>query len=865
MGIFQTLSFLTDNAIDLMNNTFAMCGKLYGYMINISTTTSSRNLNDYISGLTSSFYVIAGLFMLFRLTISAFGYILEPDKMTDSKAGGGKILLNVVLTIFLLIAFFPNGFLFNFLNDVEDVFLYKDRASAVTDNGGGFFSNIFQKVIDPKKKTVKSSSPFDNSIDILYKDYLAVQNVNAANKLTCYYSPNNASASYKIVFNRNSNNEIQSISSFTTPTGSSYSNSLNGIKGKKVSCDQIKVGYDDVNRGAGGNIRTYKVLSVSEANNTTTATLNTSTSKEDSKQNNLNKKDTTGEGSYRHGLSFDDGVFANSIAGSFYSCNLKDAEDARAKVYKKYQNDLKKEKVSEYGSSNSSDQEKCFEFEVAPLYIQKAGDTGKDLISDEKLDAYFFTGIIFAIAIMIYLVILCVEVIIRNLKLILYQIIAPIPLINGIDPNDKMRSKWLKAYFGAYLDLFMKVFAIQLLARLVVAIPKMSSQINSGVMWKIFFLIALLTFAKMVPNLISKILGIDNLSGASKEVGGMIKKGIGIGAGAAVGSALGGVVGGFTAEGKGATLKNALKGAAQGATSGAKGGLGKVAGSVAAATAKENKQRAEGMNWWQRKKSDVMASAGYDPQRKFDNEIQQKVDEKAMLDKFRKNKDNIESKAESSNYISDLNNRFVTGQVSKEDFKGQRKKMIKAAEEAQVVGARTVNGKKLEYGNWWRQVEGADGRVKLQVADENGNYHDYVNEKGMTVQKIGDYKGSFMERITDSNGDTVGWKKMEKHDSLVARDSSGKPIDQYVKYDAGAVGKIIQAEKEMNAELVNNTKLREMLGLDDAGAREIDTFAEFEEKESRAKDLSNERTTDIIRIQNSDEYLRATGMGSSSK
>ena len=76
-SLFQILAgnSFTSNLIDLMNSSFALVGKLYGYMIDLATTTHSRTLVEYIQGLVNSFYIIAGLFMLFRISISVFEYI----------------------------------------------------------------------------------------------------------------------------------------------------------------------------------------------------------------------------------------------------------------------------------------------------------------------------------------------------------------------------------------------------------------------------------------------------------------------------------------------------------------------------------------------------------------------------------------------------------------------------------------------------------------------------------------------------------------------------------------------------------------------------------------------------------------------
>lgn len=534
-SLLQILNFFTDDGIELLNANFAIIGKLYGYMIELSTTTNARSLNQYLEGLTKSFYTIAGIFMLFRLSISVFNYIIDPDKMSDSKTGPGKLITNVVITIVLLAIFMPGGFVINALNEVENVFLYnisgdtvsdkygdnKDYKKSAVDNGKGFFANLFSNVNE------KESSA-SNSVDISYNDSFLIDSVKA--------------------------DEARNVSG--NDTGSSGGSAKEGTIPEK----------------------------------------------------------------FGHGLDMEEGIFANSVAGAFYSCNITgDAADkAKKAVLKDYNEDLKKWDDSKKDSKKKfkpndytyedDENKRCYAFEVAPLFIKDSGDKGKELVSDEQMDYYFFTGIVFTIVMMIYLIILCVEVILRNLKLILFQIIAPIPIINGIDPNDKMRAQWLKSYFSAYLDLFMKIFCIHLLARIVTIIPRLGDEL--GTMGRIFFLVALLTFVKMVPNLISKILGIDGFMGSAKEVGGMLKKGLGVGAaasGAVVGAGIGATVGAMTAQGKGGKALGALKGLGSGARSGAKKDLTSGARNIAASNKRD---RDSGLGFWQRQEAKLRGNLG---------------------------------------------------------------------------------------------------------------------------------------------------------------------------------------------------------------------------------------------------------------
>ena len=48
--------------------------------------------------------LILGIFMLFKLAISLINYMISPDKLNDSKQGGGRLILNVCVSLALLIS-----------------------------------------------------------------------------------------------------------------------------------------------------------------------------------------------------------------------------------------------------------------------------------------------------------------------------------------------------------------------------------------------------------------------------------------------------------------------------------------------------------------------------------------------------------------------------------------------------------------------------------------------------------------------------------------------------------------------------------------------------------------------------------------
>ena len=82
-------------------------------------------------------------------------------------------------------------------------------------------------------------------------------------------------------------------------------------------------------------------------------------------------------------------------------------------------------------------------------------------------------AIIAGIAVAVVLIALCIEVVIRNLKLLFLQATAPIAIISYMNPNDKILSNWTKQYVGTFLSLFLYIIAIQIVP------PMMNAMLNS--------------------------------------------------------------------------------------------------------------------------------------------------------------------------------------------------------------------------------------------------------------------------------------------------------------------------------------------------------------------------------------------------
>ena len=226
-----------------------------------------------------------------------------------------------------------------------------------------------------------------------------------------------------------------------------------------------------------------------------------------------------------------------------------------------------------------------------------------NLLSPYATDSGFnylpFISFIVGVLVCYYFLVFAIELGIRMVKLLVLQILAPIPIIMSIDPtqNDKLK-KFGKLYSGIYLSVFIRIFTVYLAFAAISLIGNVLgniSETSSGTSWlvHILLIIAIFKATKELPKLIEDALGMKlglgdagkgfgailkgTVAGTAGLVGGAIAGGITGGAGGALGGAFTGLTTGVT---KGAAAKNAVGviGASTGAIKGGFGMGARVAG-----------------------------------------------------------------------------------------------------------------------------------------------------------------------------------------------------------------------------------------------------------------------------------------------
>lgn len=146
---------------------------------------------------------------------------------------------------------------------------------------------------------------------------------------------------------------------------------------------------------------------------------------------------------------------------------------------------------------------------------------------------------------------ICIDVAIRCFKLLILEVMAPVPIMTYIDPKaskDGSFAAWSKTLISTYIDLFVKLGTVYLVLLLASALfkqelfDKAAYNNFSGLSYlyvQVFLVIGLFQFAKQAPKFIKDALGIKDNGGG----GGFMGKALAGMAGAAAGFA-GGVAGG---------------------------------------------------------------------------------------------------------------------------------------------------------------------------------------------------------------------------------------------------------------------------------------------------------------------------------
>lgn len=143
--------------------------------------------------------------------------------------------------------------------------------------------------------------------------------------------------------------------------------------------------------------------------------------------------------------------------------------------------------------------------------VQARTQNGKYVINYK-----FGVSTIIGVITLYLLLMFCIDLAVRSIKLGFLQMIAPIPILSYVDPKagkDGMFSKWFKACKNTYLDLFIRLFALYFGIYVITLIGKfrdvVTGEIVDGWIVNLFMTLGVLIFVKKLPEFLKETLGFE--------------------------------------------------------------------------------------------------------------------------------------------------------------------------------------------------------------------------------------------------------------------------------------------------------------------------------------------------------------------
>ena len=694
----QTLSFLGAGRIltKWAAGLYRSIAAIYTDMLNLVDTFNDSPLAETLNNISANVYVLVGVFMLFRIGVSLLNYLVDPSKLDDKKVGGGQLVTHILISIVLLLSL---NFVFKWTNDLQTILLERDGILyKIISTGNAEMSKLNDlQLINTQEVSVVSKKYKDNenicnntaTIKAALKEHI-INNIRDG----CFTKKYTRAEAEKLV-NSVSITYNSSGRELTGISGSIDETSLKGLNAK------VSVKYkNQVGQSVSGVKPNFHLTNA-------TCYFNFPLSR-DYSDNSLDSI------SGFHVEYYCDSSKSDEVEKSIEGIENKKEQQIR-KDQGKYDNSSIEESGFEFAtitlSTFMSPSDEVDDTILKQYSGEKSSDWWADRIEDEQKSSSGITysmdwllAFICGLAIIAVLIAIMMEVVVRNLKLVFLQAIAPIPVVSYMNPNDKLLGTWVKQYIGVYFSLFIQLFVILIIPDLMM---KLLDSVTGGFILKIVIIAGCLLFTKEAPKFIGKLLGLDNMEGSFGDAFKMVKTGLGIGAGAAAGA----VAGAFTGAGAGGSLSTfmggMLGGAFRGASSGAQGKIFEGAGKQIARNKKVRDMNLNGSNWSQR----MLSKVGLDAESRAQGDLKRLQNEQKAYQDFNQHKKNIEELADSSDFMTDLRNqRNADGsqKYTQEQLKQARTSWISAQRQiaSGVVrtGSVTVGGQTYsvseEKGKW---------------------------------------------------------------------------------------------------------------------------------------------------------------------
>ena len=769
MMFFNVLGILTEGFYTLTSGIYYFLGSLYTFIVDLATTNFINS--SVISDFVRTIYVLAGVFMLFRVAVSFLNSLIDPEKFTDKNEGAGKILKRLIIVVILMIALTPGSFVYNFLDRLQSAVIGKD----------GLIVNLVGKadlnVGSAVNKYINDINPFGDT----YKEVEAKTDCTQKNavfydgskmyELVLYYGKDckDIDDVTEVTHEKNEINARNVYFDFTTGKKNS------GYFTKPSGVTSIEAGgkYDFTTTDQGSRILvTPKYAKISgstmilySADDKCDDCLSQdyATSGVEAATNN-DRKTVPDDDSKKVTLDAG-GLFAQSVLNTMASC--PDVDDQTS--------------------------EECTDDIKGNILVDS--DQVISDIDDEKLSISWLIAIIVGIVVIVYLAVLCIEVVVRSLKLMLLQMVSPIAIISYVSPKDKVLGQWAKMYASTYLDLFIKLFAIKLGAELISAI-----NFSGSVIKDLILILGCLVFMKVIPTMISKIFGIDIASGTLKDSLGMLKAGVGVAAGATIGGVAAGVTGVMAfhgTKGQGYTnrtlaglksISSVGAGLASGASSGSKG---KITGGLGVSNRNlANKALYDsGLTPTSLLVGSTAGKIGMDYASRQDRAMLKGKDTVENLQAVSDIKDNMEKSADGSKFFQDIRTAVSNGDLSlnQEQYELLRDSYIDTQLSGGDRNAFWIKAKQLDKNNILSTINQSDFSDFGTVDFKEVGVRNKLEESLADMKAV--YRGNSEIRQTVSKDTPDGHGNMLKAVSTIDNFQDIKSANKITKQVQGEIRK----------------------------------------------------------------------------
>ena len=105
----QILAVIPGALFGILAGLFGTVARIYDILLTLTGYYKDGGAPDNLiittSNVMTTMYTLAGVFMLFRVTVSMINMLVDPDKVNDRQTGPGKLVVRIITSIAMLILF----------------------------------------------------------------------------------------------------------------------------------------------------------------------------------------------------------------------------------------------------------------------------------------------------------------------------------------------------------------------------------------------------------------------------------------------------------------------------------------------------------------------------------------------------------------------------------------------------------------------------------------------------------------------------------------------------------------------------------------------------------------------------------------